>query len=149
MMICKLSNDVLFIIYKKYIKNFNLYYCNLGLVSKKMYNLLVMLFKNIKFMKFRLPYNYINKFRKLKDKNYPYIMNNKFVSKLDEYKLNSIYYVRSKKYNINLAKIYFSKTKLYNFGLIYGDEGLLFSIIKNMNKGKNIELLRDFEYIII
>ena len=33
-MICKLSNDILLTIYKRYLKNFNLYYCNLGLVSK-------------------------------------------------------------------------------------------------------------------
>ena len=68
---------------------------------------------------------------------------------MDKYKLNSVYYVRSKKYNINFAKIYFKKTSLYNFGLIYGDEGLLFSVIKSMNEGRNIELLRDFNYKII
>lgn len=144
-MICKLSNDVLFIIYKRYLKNLNLYYCYLGLVSKKMYNLLNILYKNSKFIKFRLPYDYINKFRKLEEKDIS--INNKFVSRLDKYKLNSVYYVRSKKYNIKLAKIYFKKTSLYNFGLIYGHEGLLFPVIKSMNKGKNIELLKDFEYI--
>lgn len=146
-MICKLPNDILLIIYKRYLKNFNLYYCYLGLVSKKMYNLLNILSNNSKFLKFKLPYNYINKFRKLEDKDIT--INNKFVNKLDKYKLNSIYYVRSKKYSIKFAKIYFAKANLYNFGLIYGHEGLLFPIMKSMNKGKNIELLKDFEYIVI
>ena len=146
-MICKLPNDILLTICKRYLKNFNLYYCYLGLVSKKMYNLFNILYNTSKFLKFKLPYNYINKFRNLEDKDI--LINNKFVSKLDKYKLNSVYYVRSKKYNINFAKIYFKKTGLYNFGLIYGDEGLLFSVIKSMNEGRNIELLRDFEYIII
>lgn len=147
MMICELPNDILLIIYKRYMKKLNLYYCNLGLVSKKMYNILGILCDNSKYKKFILPYNDLDNYRKLEIKTMRDSFN--LIYKLNEYKLNSIYYVRSKKYNIKFVKLYFIKMNLYNFGLIYGDEGLLFSFIKYINESKQLELLKDFEYIII
>ena len=40
-----------------------------------MYNLFNILYNTSKFLKFKLPYNYINKFRKLEEKIYQLIIN--------------------------------------------------------------------------
>ena len=150
MMFIDLPNDILLNIYKRYLQNNHLYYCNLELVSKKTQNIFNILYNTFKFEKFRLPYKSIYDYRiqEIREQN-----RNKIISILDFFKLKSIYYVKSDRHNIKLCKIYFNRCNIYDFGLIYGEEGKLLCEIKQLlsfNGEQNmIETLHDYEYMVL
>lgn len=151
-MLCNLNNDILLLIYKKYLCNMNLYYCNLALISKSWYTISKLLYKSSKFNKFNIPIDEINRIYNTKCtigiESQCKRMIDTILTKL---KLKSIYYVRSNKYNVRLCKLYFWKNRFYNFGLIHGNEGELLCNLKNTNYSKSqmIQFLNYYEYIVL
>ena len=144
-MICNLNNDILLLIYKKYLGNMNLYYCNLALISKSWCNISKLLYKSSKFNNFNIPIDKINKKYDITIEKH---INDTILLKL---KFKSIYYVRSIKYNVRLCKLYFWKNRSYNFGLIHGNEGELLCNLKDTNYSKSqmIQFLNYYEYIVL
>ena len=122
----KLPPDIIEYIIKLYIKSKNMFfYSNLSLVSKTFNYNFNILYKSFKFFS----YNNFNNFNK------------------------TIYFVKSKKFNIKFAKLYFYLGR-NKFNLLFGEENMELSthkssMIKYDNKFYNISNLSNFDFIII
>lgn len=119
----KLPPDIIQYIILLYLKSKNMFfYSNLSLISKS----------------FNYNFNILYK-------SFQYISYNNFKN------LNkTIYYVRSKKFNIKFAKLYFSVGR-YKFNLLFGEENMELSTHKyySIDKFYDISILLNFDFIII
>lgn len=131
----KIPSDIREYIIRLYLKSKNMfYYSNLSLVSKS--------------------FNY--SFNKLY-KSFQYISYNNF-DNLYNNLIKSIYFVKSKKFNIKFAKLYFYQGRA-KFNLLLGEENIQLSIHKYHsidnkyhsinNKFYNISNLLNFDFIVI